>query len=269
MVDPGAYSELTVAWLPYLSSTVGGRVDLVNTSARADEIRATPLPSNLEDYRNSLDQSDTLLSFYVANDLELSENWGVRLGLGYAERPPTLIERYADGVFLGIVQSGFSRVIGTPTLNKEENWQVDLSLKREGEGWRGRAAAFYAWTDDPIVFLGFPVKDPTGAYLLRYTNGNLFTRTGFELAGEWDNTSMLTTFGTLHYLSGRDLNILVNGQYYDRPMTGVYPLDGRAGVRLHDAEGGQKWGIECRADGSSPRLDGGTATRIHERRRPR
>jgi len=250
MVDPGAYAELTVPWLPYLSSTFGARVDWINTAARASELRlGSGLPrSNLEPFIDELNQNDTLPSFYVANELELSDEWNVRLAGGYSRRPPTLLERYADGVFLGIVQSGYSRVIGTPTLDEEENWQVDLSLNHEGERWRGRAGTFYAWTDDPITFVGFPVIDPTGARLLRYTNGEMVTRTGFELAGEFDHAPMWTSFGTVHYLVGRDLDILLaDGNYYDRNLTGVFPLDSRVGIRFHDADGGARWGVEFAA----------------------
>jgi iron complex outermembrane receptor protein len=234
---------VTVKWLPYLSSTIGGRVDWVHTTVRSEEIRDPR--SNLEPYREGLSQNDVLYGFYLSNELELNCNWTVRLAGGYAQRPPTLLERYADGVFLTVVQSGLSRVIGTPTLEKERGWQVDFSAAAEYDRWYGRIGAFYSWVDDPITYIGFPVIDPTGAYLLRYTNGNMFTRTGFEMFGDWDLTERLTLFGNVRYLRGRDQDIFTTQQgLVTQALTGIFPLSSNVGIRLHDAQGGGTWGVE-------------------------
>ena len=177
--------------------------------AKCDDSRSPR--SNLDPYRDCLDQSDTLLSYYVANELELSERLGgaagVRICRTSADPARTLCRRRVPGHRPERLQSGHRHA------HSEERRKLagrSVTHSRRREGWRGTSGAFYAWTDDPIIFIGFPVIDPTGACLLRYTNGELFTRTGFELSGEWDHTSMLTPFGTLHYLSGRDLNILLS-----------------------------------------------------------
>jgi hypothetical protein len=66
------------------------------------------------DLTEDLDSDDTLTSFYLTNDIELSDAWMKRVGFGYAERVPDLTDRYSDGLFLATIQRGFSRVIGNP-----------------------------------------------------------------------------------------------------------------------------------------------------------
>ena len=249
-VNPGMYSELTLRWLPYLSSTVGARVDWVHTTTDVSEFRDN---SNLWVYeeRNELDQNDVLYSFYLSNALELSPCWTARLGAGYSQRPPSTLERYADGVFVSMAQTGLSRVIGTPTLQKEKLWQVDAGLEARYERWAGRVGGFYSWVDDPVTFIGFPANDPTGAYLLRYTNGNLFLRTGLEALAEWNLHERWTLFGTARYVWGEDHDILVQNlggtQLRSVPLVGIYPFSSNLGIRLHDPEGGRRWGLEFAA----------------------
>ena len=69
-------------------------------------------------------QNNVLYSFFLTNEVELDKDWTVRFGFGQAQRPPTMTERYADGEFLAVIQSGFSRVIGLPTLMPERAWQL-------------------------------------------------------------------------------------------------------------------------------------------------
>ena len=126
MIDPGLYAEYTFLPDEYWSTTAGARVDWVTTTAREGDIRSdTSLP--LID--SSRDQSDVLYSFYLVNDVKLLDNWSTRFGFGHSQRAPTLVERYSDGMFLGIIQSGFSRVIGDPNLDKERLWQLDASTR--------------------------------------------------------------------------------------------------------------------------------------------
>ena len=246
--NPGMYSELTLNWLPCMVTTIGGRVDWLHTTTDARELRPN---SNLIQFVDRLDQNDVLYSFYISNELDLTHHWKLRLAGGYAQRPPSMLERYADGVFVSVAQSGLTRVIGTPTLQSEDLWQIDLSLEGQYDRVRGRIGGFYSWVDDPITYLGFPAKDPTGAYLLRYTNGNLFLRTGFEVLGEWDMNDMITFFGTARYLWGEDRNIFVQNNdfvgYRNVPLVGIYPFSGNVGIRIHDAKAGSRWGLEIAA----------------------
>jgi iron complex outermembrane receptor protein len=140
-------------------------------------------------------------------------------------------------VFLGIIQSGFSRVIGDPNLDKERAWQIDLSLTADYCCWRGRVSAYHAWVVDYITYSANVVTDPEGARLLLATNTDLATLAGFEAYGEYDLSTRLTAFGSLQYINGRD-------QQLHAPLPAISPLEGRAGLRLHDPCRGETWGID-------------------------
>jgi iron complex outermembrane receptor protein len=187
-----------------------------------------------------LSQSDTLYGFYLINDVGLTSNWSTRLGFGHAQRPPTLIERYSDGVFLGIIQSGFSRVIGDPNLDKERLWQIDWSVIADYENFRGRGTLYNSWVIDFSTYSGNLISSPTDARLLRSTNTPLATLAGFELYGEGDVSDYVTLFSAMHYVQGTDQSI-------DAALWGIPPLDARAGLRLHDGDRGRTWGLELGA----------------------
>ena len=187
-----------------------------------------------------LNQNDVLYSFYLTNDFTVSENWTLTAGFGQAQRPPTLIERYADGLFLSLAQTGFSRMIGNPTLRPERNWQIDMGLEGEYEKWRGKANVFHAWVYDYITWQDDTVADFMDARLLRFVNTDLATLTGFELSGEYDLFPRLSAFGKMSYVEGRDQEI-------DAPLPGIAPLDTTLGLRLHDTDKGRRWGVECAA----------------------
>jgi len=128
MVNPGIFAELTKPWSPNLRSTIGGRIDWVSSDARAGDLR---VPSALLGAPGNLSQNDLLGAFFLRNELQITDHWSVELSAGYAERAPTLMERYADGLFVGVNQSGFTRMVGDPDLDKERLWQVDVGVRKE------------------------------------------------------------------------------------------------------------------------------------------
>jgi iron complex outermembrane receptor protein len=236
--DPGLYTELTLPQTSYWTTAVGARVDFVNTDARMSEVNIrrnnAVRQSNLDPDRFS--QNDVLYAFYLLNDVQLTSHWTTRFGFGHAQRPPTLTERYADGVFLGIIQSGFNRFIGTPELDKERAWQIDLGLEAEYAWWRGRVSGFHSWVLDYITFTSLNVT-LEGARLLRTLNTERATLSGVDLYAEVDVAPRLTAFGSLAYVEGRDQEI-------NQPLANISPLEGRTGLRLHDACGGRNWAVE-------------------------
>jgi outer membrane receptor protein involved in Fe transport len=232
LLDTGAFSELIIPMNSYWRTTAGVRADVVDADARASDLRSD---TNLSP--SQLSQSDTLYGFYLVNDVVLTQNWNTRLGFGHAQRPPTLIERYSDGVFLGIIQSGFSRVIGDPNLDKERLWQIDWSLSADYERFRGRGTLYNSWIIDFSTYSGNLISSPADARLLRSTNTDLATLAGFELYGEGDVSEYVTLFSAMHYVQGTD-------QQIDAPLWGIPPLDARAGLRLHDSDRGRIWGAE-------------------------
>ena len=161
--DPGMFAELTLPVRSYWTTKIGGRIDYYETSADASQVRAnTSLPGVLAD-PSVLNQNDVLLAFYLTNDINVTDNTTIRIGGGHAQRGPTLRERYADGLFLAIIQSGFTRVIGNPSLRKERAWQIDAGIDYEDDVWRWNVHAFGSWIDDYITYQGNLVNDPLGA----------------------------------------------------------------------------------------------------------
>lgn len=232
--DVGVFDELVIPVNSYWTTTIGARVDMVTSNARVSDLRPT---GNLYPDRFELSQADTLYSFYYINDVLLTTNWSTRFGFGHGQRQPSLLERYSDGVFLGIIQSGFSRVIGDPTLDKERLWQVDWGVTADYDDFRARFTVFDSWVLDFSTYSGNAIESPDGARLLTSVNTPLATLAGFELYGEADVSEYVTLFSAMNYVQGTDQSI-------DRPLWGVAPLQGRTGIRLHDGDGGQTWGSE-------------------------
>ena len=143
--------------------SLGARLDFARSTARASDLRGFStdppfyqgsLPGIADDFSDTsvLQQNNTLCSFYLTNKFKLDEHWTLSGGFGEGQRAPTLIERYADGLFISMLQSGLTRVVGDPSLKPERDWQIDLGLGAEYENWRGRISAFQAWIQDYITF---------------------------------------------------------------------------------------------------------------------
>jgi len=239
MADPGLYAEWSEAVTDAWTLSLGGRLDFTRTTARAGDLRPE-FESSLPGWDEFLTQDDVLYAFYLSNKLKVNEHWTLSGGVGHGQRPPTLIERYADGLFLSLMQSGFTRMIGDPRLRPERDWQVDVGLSAEYEKFRGRANYFYAWVDDYITFNDETVVDFSDARLLRYMNTSLGTLTGFEWTGEYDLAPRLSPFAKMSYVEGRD-------QGLHAPLPMIPPLESTVGLRLHDPDQGRRWGIELAA----------------------
>ncbi len=225
----GIFNELHMPVRDRWDAYLGGRIDFVKTDA---------LDEDLNNFTaTDLSQTDALYAFYLTNNFQLTEASQLRLAFGHAQRAATLVERYSDGLFLGIIQNGFSRVIGNPQLDKERLWQFDVALYQDYENFRGHARYYSSWVLDFITYEGNDILDLADARLLRHVNTDLVTMNGVELYGEALMTEMLTFFAAMQYVQATDQGI-------DRPLWGISPLEGRGGIRLHDANGGQYWAVE-------------------------
>jgi len=237
MMDPGLFVEFGGPILSYWTTTIGARVDWVHTETQSsggapDGLRPG---TNLVGLPLSLD--DVLYAFNMTNELELSPNWTARFRFGHAQRVPSLTERYADGVMLGMIQSGFSRVVGDPELASERVWQVDAGIEADLDIVQARIRGFHSWIQEYVTYQASVISDVSGARLLWATNTPLATLAGFEAYGELDLTNQLTAFGSLQYVDGRDRGI-------DVPLPGIAPLEGRTGLRLSDPGAEGRWGAE-------------------------
>jgi iron complex outermembrane receptor protein len=220
----------------FWTTKVGARVDFYHTEADADDLRDSSLLSG------DLQADDTLYAMYWMNEIQLDCCWTLTGGVGHGQRAPTLIERYSDGLFLGIAQSGFTRVIGDPGLDEERATQFDVGLSADYGYWRGRAGVFYAFIDDYVTLDGNIVEQPpfVSARLFRFTNTEEATLAGFEVGGEYDWSDYLSPFATMKYVEGRD-------EVIDAPLPQIPPLDSVVGIRLHEPSQARLWSVELAA----------------------
>src|SRR5262249_38156306 len=142
------------------------------------------------------------------------------------------------GMFLGLLQSGFTRVIGNDQLAPERDFQTDVGLSCQYDNFRGSLTGFYAWIVDYDTFEGDQVVEFFDARLVRYINTPLATLTGFDASSDWDWSKMFTPFAKMKYVQGDDQNI-------HAPLPSIPPLEGTVGFRWHDASRQQKWEFEA------------------------
>jgi hypothetical protein len=184
MIDPGIFAQASAPWTSFLRVTVGARLDWVHT------YRAENFPffnqGVLADYSNQ--QNDHLAAAFLAADIDLSCNWKARLAAGYAERVPNLVDRYSDGIYISMIQSGFSRVVGRPSLDKEQVMQIDASIRGDYEYGSLRLSAFHSWIHDYNTYAAFAVDPLTGARFLAAQNTNMATLKGFEGYTDYEAT---------------------------------------------------------------------------------
>jgi len=230
--DGGLFAEYCIPVLDGWKTTLGGRVDWVNTGADQNELRPD---TNLD--ADELQQSNVLYAYYVTNEFKFNDAWKLNAGYGYAQRPPTLTERYADGIFLGLLQSGFTRVIGDPALKPERDFQVDLGLSADYDNFHASVTGFYAWIVDYVTFEGDAVVDFFDAKLVNFINTPLASLTGYEATADWDWSPWLTPFVKSKYVQGDNISL-------GAPLPSIPPLEGTVGVRWHDATQEKKWEVE-------------------------
>jgi iron complex outermembrane receptor protein len=235
MFNPGLYAEVELPMSYYWNASVGARVDYVHTTTAGIDEETTSQP-----FPDQLTQDDALYSFFLMNEVKLTESWTGTLGFGHAQRPPTLLERYADGVFVSIIQSGFTRVIGDSTLSPERLWQFDAGLAYNYCNTRAGVNFYHSWINDFITFRGLEVPDPSGARLIRYVPTDLATLWGGEARYEYDLSSTWTFLAAGHYVQGQD-------QTLGAPLWGISPLEGTLGLRWHTADDPNFLGMELLA----------------------
>lgn len=241
--NPGGFGEVTLPWTTFFRSKVGARGDYVDTNAYYNTVPVNGPPNSAFYPPTSslpagpLNKGNGLYSLYMVNQLDFTQHWNAAFSFGEAQRPPSLIDRYADGMFLGIIQSGYRRLIGDPNLAPERNWQIDAQVNGKYERWRGFLRGYNSWVINYITYSANSVKDPTGAVLLNTLNTPLAELRGFEAFNSFDLTPTITPFASAHYVYGMDQTI-------HQPLTQIPPLQGFAGVRFHDANNGAKWGLE-------------------------
>lgn len=233
--DVGIYSIGVLPWTERLRTTIGGRYDWVNATVD----RATIIqPSFLDGF--PLDQQEQLAAAYINTSFDVTDHLTFRMAFGHAERSPTLQERYSDQVFVGVLQSGFTRIFSQEELKKERNDQIDIGWETKHDNVRTRTNLYYARIYDYITYVAEGVALPAFLFDARsvsFTNTPKAVLGGFDVAADVDWTDYVTTFGTMRYTEGRDVS-------FDAPLGSIFPLDSTIGFRVHDADEGSRWGVE-------------------------
>jgi outer membrane receptor protein involved in Fe transport len=238
MLNPGAFVDWTKPLTENWTTTLGARIDSVVTRARFGDVRnpGASLPANPDDYT----QSDALYAFYLNNQVKATEHITFSASAGLGQRAPSLLDRYADGLFISSAQSGFTRIYGDPFLEPERDWQIDLGMAADYDKFRSRLNVFQAWIVDYITYKDEFVFQFLDARRFKYINTNLGTLTGFDWFGEVDLYPRLSTFARMSYVQGQD-------QQIDQPLPAIPPLDSMIGLRLHSPEKMRRWEIELAA----------------------
>lgn len=254
-VDFGFYAEHINAPNDWLTTNVGARVDLMNTTS-ADFVQGVEDP--LSDIKDAdLDQSFTLWSTYATAEILLTDGWTGTGGVGYGQRPPTLTELYVDNAYIGSLQRGLTFLDGDPLLNPEKLTQIDLGLKADYERFDGAVNAYYAWVHDYITYDLTTPADPDGGLPVgaSFVNTDLAILSGIDAYGKYQWVDDVAFFGTLSYTEGTDKSREKPARLTTFPrssvagvdeeaLPGISPLESRVGIILHDPSPRRMWGVE-------------------------
>ena len=254
-IDVGLYVQQIEQWAPRFSVTSGARVDVMVADAE-DLVPGVPLP--ISDLKESQLQRDYLMgAMHLTGSYELQPDWNLDLGVGASQRPPTLTELYADNSFIGSLQRGLTFLEGDPQLKTEKMLQLDLGTRYDGEILNLGLFGYQSWVHD---FITYDLITPAGAIEgfpqgAAFVNTDLATLTGFEAYGQYQFTPMLSFFGNVSFLEGRDLSRNSPARQYTgsfrsavdlakEPLPGIAPLESRLGILIQDPSPERRWGLE-------------------------
>lgn len=258
-LDIGAFVERITQWSDNTVVTAGARLDGVFTDSR-DIVQGVPEALSVLEGA-SLDNAYFLGSAYLTAGREIGRGWSTNAGMGFAMRQPTLTELYAEYTFIGSLQRGLTFLDGDPTLKSERLFQCDLGVEYNTDLIQFGLHGHHAWIENYITYDLF---DPAGTIDgfqqgAAFVNTDLATLAGFETYVQTEWTPMMSTFGILSFLDGRDRSRLEpsrkagttfrsgNDTVSAEPLPGIAPMEARVGVLLHDWSPEDRWGVELAA----------------------
>lgn len=308
-INPGLFVEAMMPINDHLKLKSGARIDYVRTSSNNRVITGnvdlfgepqnpglgfdsdrfqldpsvysvdpSPLSRRVGDvnpYTRELDRTFTLYSGFLNAEYKLTDATTLFLGYGYAERAPTLTELYSAGPFIGVLQTGTSRLIGDPNLSKERLNQIDVGLRYDTDYLKFGISGFYALINDYITYDANRISR-LGLSQVVFTNTDLATLAGTELYLQANVTKWLSPFATLSYVQGIDqthvdnrrstvfTRVDSNGTEFTsrldssrrkdpatgnfatdtEPLPQIPPMETRLGFRIHGTQDIPKWQIE-------------------------
>lgn len=286
-VNPGLFLEGMLPLNDKLKLKGGGRIDYVRTSSNARRITGNvdlfgdpqnpqpvqnrfvldPIIYSVDPTQNNMNRDFMLYAGFATAEYKISEETTLFAGYGYAERAPNLTELYTSGPFLGVLQTGTSRVIGDPNLSKERMHHIDIGLRYDTDYLKFGISGFYAMIQDYITYDANRVSQ-LGLSQVTFTNTDLATLAGTELFMQANVTKWFSPFATLSYVQGIDQthvdnrrgSIQANGSRLDssrrrdpstgsaatdtEPLPNIPPMETRLGFRIHGSDPVPKWQIE-------------------------
>ncbi len=282
IANPGLFAEYEEQLTDGLQAKLGGRVDYAHADITDDPnklniVGLDVLPTTYAEVvgTNQYAQDFGLISGFGTISQQVGELSTVNLGIGYAERAPTLTELYAAQPFLLLLQNGLNSVTGDPTLTKEKLLQIDLGYEIVSDYARAGVRGYHAWAFDYITFentqtLLLPGNADASQVSLRYVNTELATLAGLESFTELFPQSPWTPFASLRFVEATDRTrhgnfattngsqgnasfkdtTQVRGAYSGvtagsvEALPGIPPLESRLGVRFHDTSLSRRWTFE-------------------------
>ncbi|TWT91881.1 TonB-dependent receptor domain-containing protein [Neorhodopirellula pilleata] len=257
-IDIGIYAERIVQANDVWVLTAGTRLDGVFTDSR-DNVQGVPYAiSDAEG--TTLEKEFFLGSAYLTANRDLGLGWTANAGMGFAMRQPTLTEMYAEYTFIGSLQRGLTFLDGDPNLKSEKLYQMDLGVEYIENGVQFGLHGHHAFIQDYITYDLF---DPAGTIDgfqqgASFVNTDLATLSGFETYGQFEMSSMMSVFGILTFVEGRDHTRIDPSRHTGEPtrsdstveaepLPGIAPMEARTGIVIHDPSPLDRWGIELSA----------------------
>lgn len=258
-VDVGFYLEDVEQVTKNLTMTAGARIDGVFNDA-VEQVEGVPVDmSELKDA--DLYQKFLLGAAYLTGEYTLEPGWTIDAGIGTSHRQPTLTEMYVESSFMGSLQQGLTFLSGDPELKPEKLYQIDVGTNYKGKRLSLGLHGHQSWIQDYITYDLF---DPAGTIDgfqqgAAFVNTDLATLTGFESYGQYQLSEMLSVFGIMNLVEGRDHSRNKPSRLTGFPdrsdvagvdheaLPGISPLETRLGVMIQDPSPQQRWGIEFMA----------------------
>ncbi|MGL5095811.1 MAG: TonB-dependent receptor, partial [Planctomycetia bacterium] len=236
-----------------LSTSIGGRADLVHSSVRDDVL--------ISDFGS---QTEWLGMLYGTAKYDVAETASFNAGVGFAMRSASLAELYSKEIFTPVVRTGNNIVIGDSGLNPEKNIQFDLGFRKTGERFTFGLRGFSSLIDDYILVardgsLDLAKGDSAPADFndrlgYRYRNLSRATLYGGDVSADWKLLRFLALSGSLTYVKGTnhdpgafladsDTTTEFRSSGGSDGLPNIYPLSAFVGLRVFEPED-QRWSVE-------------------------
>jgi iron complex outermembrane recepter protein len=199
-----AEKELAPGWL------VNGGLRLDYANNHTDFTRQWVWDSN-ENIIDSLIAPATDVDYFnwsasVGANIALREDsWFLKLNFGKSFRVPYPAETVSNGIHHGT----FRHEVGTPNLQSEHGYQLDMSMELALERFSGSFSAYFNYFDN-YIYLGptFPARFsplPEAGQIFQYRQDDAIY-TGFELEWKWDILPFLSLQQATDFVQSYNLN---------------------------------------------------------------